>query len=180
MEKRLRLADDGPYLWTRRPARGLRERLEDQAQELATGDTMVMDLEGVEAFDYSFANEFFGKTVISFVHEYPGRFLVVENLTEDTRLDLTNALESLGLVLIERNDGRFELLGKFHPADRESFDAIVRAKGGVTAASLKDELGVNLTAMNERLVQLTSRGLIRREKGASPAGREQYRYWPPG
>ena len=57
-----------------------------------------------------------------------------------------------------------------------TFDAIVRAKEPITAAELSSQLDVNLTAMNERLSKLARMGLVRREKGTSPAGREQYLY----
>jgi hypothetical protein len=47
-------------------------------EELHAGDVMVIDAQGVEVFDYSFANELFGKTLLSLAAEHPGRFLVVE------------------------------------------------------------------------------------------------------
>jgi hypothetical protein len=40
-------------------------------------------------------------------------------------------LESLGLAIIERKGRKLHLLGKVHPADQETFEAIVRAKGPV-------------------------------------------------
>jgi predicted transcriptional regulator len=67
-------------------------------------------------------------------------------------------------------------LGKLHPADQTTFDAIAQAREPITAAELSGQLGVNLTAMNERLSKLARLGLVRREKGISPAGREQYLY----
>lgn len=176
MEKRLALAEYGKHLWTRERAREIRSRLKDMLEELHAGDVMVIDAQGVEVFDYSFANELFGKTLLSLAAEHPGRFLVVENLTTYTRENLAKALESLGLAIIERKGRKLHLLGKVHPADQETFDAIVRAKGPVTAGVLTEQLGVNLTAMNERLAKLARLALVRREKGASPAGREQYQY----
>jgi hypothetical protein len=133
-------------------------------------------MKGVEVFDFSFANEFFGKLLMALPQDYPGRFIVIEHLTEYTRENLAKALESTGLVAIERKGKKLEILGKAHPVDQSTFEAIVQAKGPMTAFELKEKLGVNLNAMNERLTKLTSMGLIRRGKGVSAAGREQYEY----
>jgi DNA-binding HxlR family transcriptional regulator len=108
--------------------------------------------------------------------ESPGRFLIVENLNECTEENLNQALESLNVAMIERRLTDLNLLGKVHPADRETFAAIVKAGEAVSAGALSRNLEVNLTAMNERLSKLTSMGIVRREKGSSATGREQYVY----
>ncbi len=176
MEDTFLLSPYGKQLWTRQTAQGVRADLYAALARLASGDTLVINVRGVEVFDYSFANEFFGKSVLSLPTEFPGRFVVVEHLTADTREDLHQALESLGLAMIERRGRKVSLLGKVHPADQATFDAIVRVGGAVAAVTLAEELEVNLTAMNERLAKLTKLGLVRRERGLSAAGREQYLY----
>lgn len=176
MEKRFSLGERGKQLWTRELAQKIRSQLQEMLQELNAGDTVVIDVKGVEVFDYSFANELFTKTLLSLPVEYPGRFLVVEHLTTYTRENLEKTLESVGLIMIERRGRKLHLLGKVHPADQETFDTVAQAKEPVTAVALAEQLGVNLTAMNERLSKLVKLGLVRREKGTSLAGREQYRY----
>jgi hypothetical protein len=176
MEKRFLLGEHGSQLWTRETAKKIAPQLQGMLQELGPGDILVIDGKGVEVFDYSFANEFFAKTLLSLPLEYPGRFLVAENLTTYTRENLEKALESVGLVMIERQEKRLHLLGKLHPADQTTFDAITQASEPITAVELAGQLHVHLTAMNERLSKLTKLGVIRREKGISPAGREQYLY----
>lgn len=176
MEKRFLLGEHGKQLWTREKAKEIRSQLQAMLQDLNVGETLVIDVKGVEVFDYSFANEFFAKTLLSIPVDYPGRFLVVENLTAYTRENLEKTLESVGLAMIERKGKTLHLLGKLHPADQKTFDAIVRAKEPITAVELSSQLDVHLTAMNERLSKLTKLGLVRREKGTSPAGREQYLY----
>ncbi len=177
MEKRFPLATPKrKRLWTREVARPLREALEENLERLAPGDVLVIDMKGIEAFDFSFANEFFGKAIFSLPKMYPERFLIVEGLTEYTRENLKNALESLGLVMIERRNRKLELIGKVHPTDVTTFEAIRKAPHAMTAAVLRDLLQVNVTAINERLTKLTSLGLVRRRSGSSPAGREQYEY----
>jgi len=176
MEKKLPLNKHGKQLWTRELARQIRVSVEETLEELQPGDTCVIDAKGVEVFDYSFANELFGKTILSLPHEYPERFLIVENLTKYTSENLSKALESMGLMMIERQKGTLRLIGKVHPTDQETFSAIVRTKRPVTAVELKDKLGVNLNAMNERLTKLAGLALIRRQRSVSQAGREQYAY----
>lgn len=176
MEKRLGLSAYGKHLWTRETAKTIRPELEAMLDSLPEGGVLVLDLAGVEVFDFSFANELFGKTALSLPQEHPGRFVVVSGLTEYTRINLGEALKSLGLVMIERHGKSHRLLGKPHPADEETFMAVLSAKSAVSAAGIGQKLGVALTAMNERLVKLAKLGLVRRQAGVSAAGREQYEY----
>jgi len=169
--------DKRKHFWTRDLARDIRARIvKDVLDTLAPGDTLIIDMKGVEVFDFSFANELFGKLLIALPQDYAGRFIVIEHLTDYTRENLVKALESMGLVAIERKGKKLEILGKVHPVDQQTFDAIVQAKGPVTAAYLKEKLDINLNAMNERLTKLAGLGLIRRDRGVSAAGREQYEY----
>jgi hypothetical protein len=176
MEKRLKLSQYGPQLWSKEKARQIRSRVAAILNTLETGDVLVIDAAAVEAFDFSFATELFGKTLMTLAVESPGRFLIVENLNECTEENLNQALESLNVAMIERRETNLSLLGKVHPADQETFTAIVKAGEAVSAGALSRNLEVNLTAMNERLSKLTSIGIVRREKGSSATGREQYVY----
>jgi hypothetical protein len=179
VEKRLSLADYGKHLWTRELARSVRTRVAEILDTLERGETLVIDATGVEVFDYSFANELFGKTALTLPREYPGRFVIVEHLSTYARENLANALESLGLVMIERRDGESHLLGKVNPIDESTFAAVAHARGPVAASTLKERLGIKLTAVNERLNKLVALALLRREKATSAAGREQFLYYAP-
>jgi hypothetical protein len=172
----IRLKLKGPHLWTRARAKEIRADVNEKLGSLSIGGTLVIDLGEVKVFDYSFANELFGKTMLSLAGEYPGRFVIVESLNEYTRENLSKALEGLGLAMIERQKGKLHLIGKVHPADQETFDAIASADSPISAGTLSKELGLNLTAMNERLTKLTELGLVRRDKVSSAAGRQQYEY----
>jgi len=176
MEATFILKEFGPQLWTREKARPIRSRLGDVLESLRTGDVVAVDASGVEVFDFSFAAELFGKTLSTLGVEYPGRFVIVEGLTDCARENLHQALEGLNLLMIERQGDDLRLLGKVHPADAATFTGILEAGEAVSAAALSRKLDVNLTAMNERLSKLTSLSVIRREKGSSASGREQYVY----
>jgi len=176
MYKRLKLSQYGAQLWAKEKGRQIRSRVATILGSLETGDVLVIDGAGVEAFDFSFATELFGKTLMTLVVEFPGRFLIVENMNECTEENLNRALEGLNVAIILRRKAKLDLLGKVHPADRETFAAIVKTGEAVSAGALSRDLEVNLTAMNERLSKLTSMGIVRREKGSSATGREQYVY----
>jgi len=176
MEKRFPLTPFGKTLWTRDKARSIREQLETELARRAPGDTLVIDMKGIEAFDFSFANEFFGKVLLTLPRAYPHKFVIVEGLNSYTRENLISALESLGLAMIERQKKKLSLIGKVHPTDTITFETIAKAKAAVTAAALSNALSMNVTAVNERLTKLTNLGLLRRERGQSEAGREQYEY----
>lgn len=166
----------GSHLWTREKARPIRSRLSDLLESLKAGDVLVVDASGVEAFDFSFASELFTKALSTLGVEYPGRFIVVEGLSDCTRENLSKALEDKNLIMIENRADCATLLGKVHPADQVTFEAIVASKQAVSAGTLSQKLDVNLTAMNERLSKLSGMGIVRREKSSSASGREQYVY----
>lgn len=176
MERRFRLGRHGQQLWTREKARQIRSQIAVILEELGTGDVLIIDGTGVEVFDFSFANELFSRTLSTLMTEYPGRFVIVDNLTEYASENLSKALESTNQIIIERRKGELRLLGKVHPVDQETFTEIVRAGEAVSAGTLSRKLEVNLTAMNERLSKLAGLGIVRREKGSSASGREQYVY----
>jgi len=176
MDERLGLCKWGAQLWTRELAREIRTELEKMMDRLPGGGVAIIDAKGVEVFDYSFANELFGKSLLALPGEYAQRFLIVENLTGYTRENLSRALESLNLAMIERKAGKLQLIGKVHPSDQATFSIIANASEPVTATFLKDRLGINVTAVNERLSKLTALALVRRHAGVSPAGRQQYLY----
>jgi predicted transcriptional regulator len=176
MESTFTLNKYGAQLWTREKAKAIRQDAEKALDDLNASDVLVIDLKGVEVFDFSFANELFCRLALNLPRDYPGRFVTVENLTGYAEENLQKALEAVGVAMIKRKGQTLSLLGKIHPADESTFSAIRKHKKQVTAVDLAEKLQVNLTAMNERLSKLTSMGLVRREKVASPAGREQYVY----
>jgi hypothetical protein len=163
-------------LWTREFARQIRDELNVILNEINTGDTLIIDAKDIEVFDYSFANELFGKTLISLSTENVGKFLVVENLTDYCRENLSKALESLNLIVIEKIDAKYRLLGNVHPADQETFEQFLKANKPLTANDLRENLGINITAANERLSKLIKLAIIRRENVVSKAGRQQFQY----
>jgi hypothetical protein len=172
-------ADATGAIWTREDAARVRADLEVLLDQTEPGDIVTIDLEGVKVFDFSFANELFGRTALNLANDHPGRFVVVESLSTYTRQNLQKALEDTGVMMVERTKQKLKLIGKVHPADEATFEMLLRAKQPVTATTLKDALGIALTAMNERLAKLSKFGVLQREITSSEAGREQYEYSTP-
>lgn len=73
------LGDFGKYLAMRPLGRGVQEKLDSRLRALSAGGVLVVDFDGVEMMDYSFADEALG-TILSRMaaKEYPDRHLVLE------------------------------------------------------------------------------------------------------
>lgn len=85
-------------MWAKDKARQIRALVEGNLEKLEAGGVVVVDAEGVEVFDFSFAGELFCKAVLRLANEYAGRFMIVENLNECTGENLGKALESSNLA----------------------------------------------------------------------------------
>ena len=105
MERKFDLKNFGKELWAREKARPIRSQLGDALELLGTGDVMVINASGVQVFDFSFAEELFAKTISTLKVEYPGRFLIVEGLTDCARENLSQALEARNLLISSATKG---------------------------------------------------------------------------
>lgn len=173
----LQANNNEPYLWTRDTGKEIREKLFDALDNIKRGEVVVIDFAGIKAFDFSFANELFGKTLLKMPVDYPGKFVIVENLTDYTRENLFNAISNLSLAIAEKkSNGAMSLLGKVHPVDEATFNLICQSAHPMTTNELVKLMDVKIQAMNERLSKLVDMGVIRRSRSLSQAGREQYEY----
>ncbi len=171
---KFRLAEYGRQLWTRERAREIRGELEALLQAVESGTVVVLDCTDVEVFDYSFAAELFGVTLLKLPIEYPDRYLIIAGLTPYTRENLHAALEAGGVMALERKSSKVELLGKFSPSDEETLATLRKSRQSLSAADVARKLNIKLTASNERLVKLARAGLVRRERALE--GRAQQLY----
>jgi len=169
-------ADGRSELWTREFAKQIRNGLNDVLENAGSNGVVVINADGIKVFDFSFANEFFGKSILSLSSEYPGRILLVENLDEYTEENLVETLKSLNIAMLNRKNGEIFVIGKLHSAYIETFFLIYRAAVPLTANNVGENMGITATAANERLTKLTELGLMRRKKDVSNSGREIYVY----
>lgn len=171
-----KMAGDSSELWTRDLGKKVRNLLNDVLAGVGQDGVVVINAGGVNVFDFSFGNEFFGKTVLTLSTEFPGCILLIENLTEYMEENLSETLKSLNIAMLKREDGKISILGRLHSAYQDTFFLIHNSSDSLTASLVGDKMGISATTANERLTKLAELGLVRREKEVSQAGREIYVY----
>lgn len=166
-------------LWGRPLGREVRPEIEEQLAALAPGETLTVDLTGVQVMDHSFAGEVFGRLYGLLATEYSGRVLLLTGLSNDVRDDLSVTLAAMELIALAFKSTRtWEILGKASDTDRETLAALQRLKEA-TAPQIAEALDIKLPAANGRLKKLSEAGMIVRMRVTAPTGGEQYAYrWP--
>jgi len=192
------LGEFGKYLAMRPLGRNVQEKLDARLRALPSGGVLVVDFDGVEMMDYSFADEALG-TILSRMaaKEYPDRHLVIEvrgdelsdALLENVEVAL-NRREVAALVLpqnaaektfgkatnISAVAGKWRILGDL-PSHLVDTLRAVMDKGCVTVRDLSEALKLDsATACNNRIARLYQMHLVRREATVVPEGGRQYCY----
>jgi hypothetical protein len=201
--ERKSLSEFGIHLAMRPNGRRVQESLDAALRKLPPGGVLVVDFDGVEMMDYSFADEALG-TLYSRMSakEYPDRHLVLitreddlgDALLENIEVALSRrevaalvlplkdetALESLLEQISESGDKRsasaWRIVGTLpqHLVDTLSE---VMDKGCVTVRELASALQLDsATACNNRIARLYQMHLVRREATIVPEGGRQYCY----
>ncbi len=166
-------------LWGHELGRRLRSEVEAQLDALSPGGVQVIQMRGVEVFDFSFASELFGRLYASLATAYPGRAVVLASASDYVKVNLDAALKSLDqLALVKQGAKGWDVIGKVADTDRETLDALA-SKKQATAPELAESLNIKLTACNQRLRKLSDAGAILRARFSSTSGGDQYLYtWP--
>ncbi len=191
------LGEFGKHLAMRPLGRSVQEKLDARLRALPMGGVLVVDFEGVEMMDYSFADEALG-TILSRMaaKEYPDRHLVIETkgdelsdaLLENVEVAL-NRREVAALVLpqntmnktkkapnISAVAGKWRILGDLPTHLVDTLRAVMD-KGCVTVRDLSEALKLDsATACNNRIARLYQMHLVRREATVVPEGGRQYCY----
>ena len=191
------LGEFGKHLAMRPLGRQVQEKLDARLRSLPAGGVLVVDFDGVEMMDYSFADEALG-TILSRMaaKEYPDRHLVIETkgdelgdaLLENVEVAL-NRREVAALVLpqntmnkakktenISAVAGKWRILGDLPTHLVETLRAVMD-KGCVTVRDLSEALKLDsATACNNRIARLYQMHLVRREATVVPEGGRQYCY----
>lgn len=172
------LRQHGTRFWGRDMGASVRAEIEEQLMRLAPGDVLEVDLSEVEVMDFSFSGEVVGKLLSRLPAEYPGRHLILSSVTSYVRENLDAALGGMELAALVLEDNDWGIIGKFGETDLETLIALDRLKAA-TVGELSKQLGISVTACNNRLRKLTDLGLIRRERVSGTPGGDQYQYsWP--
>ena len=141
------------------------------------GDTIVIDCEGVEIFDASFAGAFFAQIIVGLPVSHPERMLIVRGLNKSTQLNLDLVLEKLGVMLAEVEEGKMSLLGKKAAVDVETLEFMLSQKEPLSVRDFAERLQIKATAANERLSKLAKMAILHRF--ATSGGRTQQLYAAP-
>lgn len=169
------LSHHGSRLWGRAKGVEVREQIEAMLSNMGEGEVLVLNIKDVEVMDFSFASEVFGKLLARMPTEYSGRYVVLREPTEYVKENLQAALVDMELAVLIIRGKKWDVIGKFGQADRETLQALVQL-GVATTSNLAKELGISITACSNRLKKLHELGLIRRERTTAPSGGEQYQY----
>lgn len=162
-------------LWSRKPAREIREKAEKFLEKMPAGSLLEVDASEIDVFDYSFASEMFAKLVLHLPIEYEGRCIAVKGLSSYSEENLDPALKIAGVMMLVVDDNAsWHLIGKFSGADQATLETLSRMVGPVSVQDLADKLEIQPTACSERLSKLTQFGIVHRLSAGS--GRVQYRY----
>lgn len=196
----------GKQLAMRPQGRQVQQELDAMLRALPPDSVLVVDFDGVEMMDYSFADEALGALFSRMsAKEYPNRYVVLaagegelgEALLENVEVALARrevaalVLPKEQLELLENADAINEnAAGTVHP-DRaaqwrvagtlpthlvETLRAVME-KQQVTVRELADALQIDsATACNNRIAKLYQLRLVRREAAIVPEGGRQYFY----
>lgn len=175
MHKTFKLRRHGKRLWTRQLGQEVRRSLEDLLSISEPGTVVEVNCDSVEVFDVSFAAEFFCKSLLRLPSEYPNRYIMISGLGEYTRMNLDAALKDIGLMALEKQDSKLELIGKFMSSDRETLKALMERRTAMSAAELAALLDIKVTAANERLTKLAKRSVVRRQYAEKGRSQQIYR-----
>jgi hypothetical protein len=199
--ERKALGEFGAHLAMRPGGRRVQEALDTSLRKLPPGGVLLLDFEGVEMMDYSFADEAFGTLYSRMAaKEYPDRHLVIaakqgelgEALLENIEVALSRR-DVAALVVSHGDQAEIEaLLARAAQSERAPaawriigtlpqhlIDTLgeVMNKGCVTVRELATALNLDsATACNNRIARLYQMHLVRREATIVPEGGRQYCY----
>lgn len=160
---------------TRESAAALRAEIASILNALPPGQTLEIDLAGVEALTVSFADELVAKLAVERrVLGMSDTFFLISSGIPEVAETIEVALERRGLFAAYRSEQGFTLLGG--PTHlQETFITALELRE-FTAGELADHMGLKLPAANNRIRQLAEAGVVIRKLHAPAAGGRQYRY----
>jgi DNA-binding transcriptional ArsR family regulator len=174
---------DGAVLVTRVSGRKFLAELEKKLGALREGILVVVDFQGVEIMDASFADEVFGTlTARNAQRVVPSKRLILRGLSPANLENLVMALETRpqrepepGLrncVLPILNEaGQIYLIGKAEGHVKETFE-LLRVHKRLTARELADALNLDIHAASTRLKVIYNLGLALREEVRDTLGKQ--------
>jgi hypothetical protein len=194
----------GKQLAMRPHGRHVQQELDAILRDLPADSVLVVDFDGVEMMDYSFADEALGALFSRMsAREYPNRYIVLaagegelgEALLENVEVALSRRevaalvlpkdqlevgpdteLQSAPMVVRADSGDHWRVAGTLPSHLVETLRAVME-KQQVTVRELADALQIDsATACNNRIAKLHQLRLVRREAAIVPEGGRQYFY----
>jgi hypothetical protein len=189
------LGEFGKFLAMRPNGLQVQQSLDAELRRLPPGSVLVLDFQGVEMMDYSFADEAFGALYSRMAaREYPDRYMVLatgddevsQALLENIEVALQQREVAALVVPHERIEGNgdhamresdgWEVIGVLPEHLLDTLRAVME-KEQVTVRDLVEALHLDsATACNNRVAKLHQLRLVRREAAIVPEGGRQYCY----
>jgi uncharacterized protein DUF4325 len=166
----------GPFLATRERGRRVREEIESELAQVASGEVLEIDFADVEGITVSFGDECIAKLILARESgDFVDRGLVIEGANEDVRETLETVLERRKLAAVSLTSaGEPEILGG--PAWLPETFAKAMKLGAFSAAELAEALGISAQAANNRLRLLVASGAAARERAVPEGGGKEFSY----
>ncbi len=156
-------------------------------KEMPEATTIMLDFDGIDIMDASFADEVFGSFVSSIAHRHvPCVCLVLRSLASSSEENLEMALTSrpmreAGLrncaVMVITKEGDVNLVGKVEAHVQQTFERLWMLKQ-LTARDLADSLELDIAAASTRLKVLYNLGFALRSEERDVHGKQYVYEWP--
>ena len=171
----VRVSEWGTFLATRDKGRELREEVERRLRELAPGEALILDFDGVHAATPSFVDELVGKLIAARAageHDEVGFLLA--NVNDEVRetVELVAERRGAAVAMLEGLDVRVLA------AERWLIDTVAGAVRleRFRAAELAELLNLSAQAANNRLKAAVVSGAVSRERSVPTGGGKEFIY----
>lgn len=165
----------GGTFGTRERGAQVRSQIIDYCRGLAPLEPLILDFGGVDLIGYSFADEVVGRLLDDRAGVgLDSRAVLIHGANEDVLEPIIRSLERRGLIGVVLEDDSIRLLGA--PAHLQSTLEAARGRRQFTTAELAADLGIGISACNNRLKELLASGILIREPGHHRSGGREFTY----
>ena len=160
---------------TRIAAAEIRAKIQVEMNGIQPGDSLEIDLAGVEAMTISYADELIAKLAAERrIYGTSDWFFSISNATEEVAETVEVALKRRNLFLVHETAHGVELLAASDHL-RDTYDTALELHE-FTASDLAEHLGISLPAANNRIKALSSAGAVIRQRSDPAQGGRQFLY----
>jgi hypothetical protein len=169
---RYHVGQHGRVFSTRERGTELRRQIEAALEQVGLGEPLILDFSGVELISFSVADEVVGKLLADRAAGALGdRAIMLAGANEDVLDPIVRSLRRRDVVGAHLEEGGSVRLLAAPVHLQATFEA-AQARGKFRSTELAADLGIAVSACNNRLKPLLAAGLLDREARAGGRGRE--------